>query len=497
MSRSIATALYSAAQVRELDRRAIEGCGISGHALMQRAAAAAWAALRTRWPDAHRIVVVCGKGNNGGDGYELARLARMAGCAARVLEIDSAPRHDDAATARAAWLAMAAIEPCSAQALADADVIVDAIFGTGLSRAPDDTAQAAIAAINAARAGGAGVLAIDLPSGLIADTGARPGLAVTADLTVTFIGRKFGLYSGEGPALCGAVVFDDLAVPDSIFSSMPAVATLIDRSMMPAWLPPRARSAHKGDHGHVLLIGGDTGMAGAILIAARAALRAGAGLVSVATRAVHAAALTAAQPEVMFHGADDEPALRALIERASVIAIGPGLGQGVWARTAFALACGASQPLVIDADGLNLLAGSSLRRERWILTPHPGEAGRLLGLASAAVQADRAAAAAALRARHGGVIVLKGAGSLVLGEQLRVCPYGNPGMAAGGMGDALTGIVAAFVAQGRALALDLETAAAAAVTAHAQAGDHAAADRGERGLTASDLIDSLGQAVNP
>ncbi|GAC1627296.1 MAG: bifunctional ADP-dependent NAD(P)H-hydrate dehydratase/NAD(P)H-hydrate epimerase [Nevskia sp.] len=491
--KSIAAELYSAAQVRELDRRAIELCGIPGYTLMQRAAAAAWVALRARWPAAQRIAVVCGSGNNGGDGYGIARLAQAAGRRVRVFELDEAARRGDAATARAAWLAQGTIEAFDAEALLTRDVVVDAIFGIGLSRAPQGLAKTAIAAINTARGAGAGVLAVDIPSGLHADTGALPGVAVEADLTVSFIGRKLGLHTGQGPACTGQLVYDRLAVPDSVYEDLPPLATLIEREELRRWLPPRRRSAHKGDHGHVLLGGGDPGMTGASLFAARAALRAGAGYVSVATRAAPVGALVAAQPEIMFHGVESEAELRALFGRAEVVAIGPGLGTGDWGRRALDATLSLNRPLVLDADALNLIAGRDLRRDDWLLTPHPGEAGRLLGIATAAVNADRAAAAQALRARYGGVAVLKGAGSLVCGERLRVCAYGNPGMAVGGMGDALTGIAAAFVAQG----LALETAAAAAVTAHALAGDLAAQRGGERGLAPSDLIEALREIVNP
>ena len=491
--KNIAAGLYSAAQVRELDRCAIERCGVPGYTLMQRAAQAAWTALRDRWPVARRIAVVCGRGNNGGDGYELARLAQSTACDVRVFEIDGAARSGDAATARASWLERGRVERFDAGVLAGCEVVVDAIFGIGLSRAPDGLAKVAIEAINAAHAGSAGVLAIDIPSGLDADTGTAPGVAVEADLTVTFIGRKLGLHTGQGPAHAGQIVFDALSVPDPVHDAQMPVARLIQRSELRDWLPPRRRTAHKGDHGHVLLIGGDHGMAGAILIAARAALRSGAGFVSVATRAAHVGALVAAQPEIMFHGVESDGELLALSARAEVVAIGPGLGLDTWGRAMLDAALSMSIPLVLDADALNLIAGRGVSREHWLLTPHPGEAGRLLGLSTAAVNADRIAAARALRTRYGGVAVLKGAGSIIGGQHLRICPYGNPGMAVGGMGDALTGIAAAFIAQG----LAIETAAAAAVAAHAIAGDLAAARGGERGLAPSDLIDVLRDVVNP
>lgn len=487
--------LYDAAAARELDRRLIEGCGIAGYALMCKAAAACWRELRAAWPQARKITVLCGSGNNGGDGYEVARLARAAGCDVGVVELALRTPSGDAATARRAWLAggghcrswndVRGVAP-------DTEVIVDALFGTGLSRPPAGAAADAIAEINARHRAGCGVLAVDVPSGLEVDRGAAPGACVEADLSVTFIGRKFGLHTGAGVDHAGRVIYDPLVPEVSTIDRPPALAHLLDVDEVRVALPPRRRGAHKGDHGHVLIVGGDHGMAGAALMAARAALRAGAGLVTVATRAEHAAALTAAQPEVMFRGVRVADDLTALLERADAVAVGPGLGQSEWARALWVAVAGRPR-LVVDADALNLLAGTPRRGESWILTPHPGEAARLLACSTREVQADRGAALRALAQRYGGYPVLKGAGSLIwLGGGVALCPYGNPGMGVGGMGDALTGIVAACLAQGLAPAV----AATTGVLVHALAGDAAAA-RGERGLLPSDLIDQIRTVVNP
>lgn len=487
----MASRFYSSAQVRELDRRAIAR-GIAGYALMQRAAAAAWRELLRRWPKAQRLALLCGPGNNGGDGYELARLARAAGLEVEAFQVGAPAGSGDAATARKAWLDDGGRAPDYRGQPVAADVVVDALFGIGLARAPEGAAQAAILAINAARGTGAGVLALDVPSGLDADRGATPGDAVRADLTVTFIGAKPGLHTGAGPDQAGQVVFDNLRVPPAVYDGVAALAEGLRPASLAAVLPRRARTAHKGDMGHVLLVGGDAGMAGAILLAARAALRAGAGWVSVATREAHAASLTAAQPEIMCHGVEDPRALRGLFERASVIALGPGLGRSEWSRGLWSQAMSAPQPAVLDADGLNWLAENPSRRDDWVLTPHPGEAARLLGCSTADIQRDRAAGARQLRERYGGVAVLKGAGTLVQGESLALCPYGNPGMAVGGMGDVLCGLIAGLLAQG----LGPESAARAGVLAHALAADRAAA-RGERGLAPSDLLREFQPLLNP
>jgi len=339
--------------------------------------------------------------------------------------------------------------------------------------------------------GGAGVLAIDVPSGLAADTGAVFETAVVADLTVTFIGNKLGLYTGEGPDHTGAIVFASLEAPLQRFADLSPHARLMDRSDLSKALPPRPRIAPKNSNGHVLIIGGDFGMAGAALLAARAALRAGAGLVVVATRREHAAALASAQPEITFRGVESADDLAPLLIRATVVAIGPGLGQHEWGRALWA-AVRERDALVVDADALNLLAEAPFRNESWILTPHPGEGARLLDVEIRDVQNDRITAVCALRSRYGGVAVLKGAGSLVAGDIPWLCSYGNPGMGVGGMGDVLTGVIAGLRAQG----LAAELAARIGVLAHALAGDRSAVG-GERGLLPSDLLAELRPIINP
>lgn len=484
---------YASAAVHELERRAI-AAGDSGYALMQRAAAAAFAQLAWHWPRAQRIGVLCGPGNNGGDGYELARLARAAGCDAQLWQVGKPGEREESVQARKAWrVTGGAVTEYRAQTLEGFDVLVDGIFGTGLARAPGGAAQAAIAAINAGRSAGAGVLALDVPSGLDADRGSAPGEVVTADVTASFIAAKAGLYTGFGPDHAGQVVLDDLHAPPATYDGVPVLAGALDASTLKAALPRRARSAHKGDHGHVLLIGGDEGMGGALLLAARAAQRAGAGLLSLVTRKAYAAAITAAQPELMCHGLEEPRQLRGLLDRAGVIALGPGLGRGEWGREIFAHALSARQPMVIDADGLNWLAENPAHRANWVLTPHPGEAARLLGCSTIEIQNDRFKAAHDLREKFGGVVVLKGAGTLVQGAATGLCAHGNPGMAVGGMGDVLCGLIAGLIAQG----LAPEDAAQAGVAAHALAGDAAVRRRGERGLTPSDLIEGLRAQLNP
>jgi NAD(P)H-hydrate epimerase len=333
-----------------------------------------------------------------------------------------------------------------------------------------------------------------VPSGLHSDTGHAADIAVCAQLTVTFIANKMGLYTGAGPDYAGEVVLADLAVPATVVSRVEPLAELHAVADLQSLATPRLRAAHKGSYGHVLVIGGDHGMAGAVRLAGEAALRSGAGLVTVATRAQHAAAISTGCPELICQGVENGQQLRTLMATASVIVIGPGLGQSGWARGLLAAVLESHLPVVADADALNLLAREPASRQHWILTPHPGEAARLLGQDTAAIQSDRLAAAVAINHRYGGVTVLKGAGTLVCdGEQHpMVCGAGNPGMATAGMGDVLSGVLGGLLAQGLA---PLQ-AARAGVCVHACAGDHAAQD-GERGLLARDVIAALRGVLNP
>jgi hydroxyethylthiazole kinase-like uncharacterized protein yjeF len=485
--------LYSPSAVRAIDAFAIDVLGTAGRELMERAGRAAYAALRERWPQARALRIVCGIGNNAGDGFVLARLALADGLDAQVLQLGDARRLQGAAQAVAADYTAAGGTSVafSAAALEAAEVVVDAIFGTGLDRPVRGEWAAAIAAINAA---GRPVLALDICSGIHGGTGAVLGDAVRAELTVSFIGLKAGLFTGAGPAYSGDVHLDDLNMPGQAYGAAAPCARLSGSRQVADALPARRRDAHKGHFGHVLVVGGDHGFGGAARMAAEAAGRVGAGLVSVATRGEHVPALLAARPESMVMAVAGALDLQPLLERASVVVIGPGLGLDAWGRALFERVLDFEGPLVVDADGLNLLAQAPHRRGNWVLTPHPGEAGRLLGTSAAKVQAQRFDAAARLVARYGGTIILKGAGTIVAAEEQlpRVCPAGNPGMASGGMGDVLSGVLGGLLAQG----LAPFQAAAVGVHVHAQAADLAARE-GERGMLALDLMPHLRALVNP
>ena len=485
-------ALYGAQQLAEIDRRATQE-GLPGETLMQRAGEAAFRSISARWPVSRHWLVYAGAGNNGGDGYVVAREALQAGCEVTVAALGE-PREDSTAgrMARAFTEAGGRVVPWDEAAPQEADLVVDALFGIGLNRALEGDAAAAVDAINAA---GRPVAAIDIPSGLVADTGAAAGSVVQAALTITFIGLKLGLFTGIGPRVRGRLVYSRIGVPEQIDREMQPLALRITGAFVRQVLRPRLRDAHKGHFGHVLVAGGDSGTGGAVSLAAQAALRTGAGLVSAMTRPEHVPALIAARPEIMAHGLDENADFPEAAARATVAALGPGLGQSAWSRRVWETGLALDRPLVVDADGLNLLARHPQRRDDWILTPHPGEAARLLDTDVPSVEKDRLQAVHALTERYGGVVVLKGVGTLVAAAgsgEAWLCDRGNPGMASGGMGDALTGVIASLLAQG----LDPLTAARTGVWLHASAADRASLD-GERGLLASDLIAELRHGANP
>ncbi len=482
--------LYTVEKTRELDRVTIEEFDVSGTVLMERAGTVAFETLKDHWSGAKALCIVCGTGNNGGDGFVLARLAYEQGLQVEVLIVgDGNKIKGDALSAKQR------LEGCGVNTkvygngkLPLSDLVVDAIFGTGLK---GEISGDALHAVNAVNQHGTPVLALDIPSGLLADTGHVLGEVVQADVTISFVGLNQGLLTAKGPGCCGELIFDDLQIPSGVALKVPASVRRLDFSSLV--FKKRDKESHKGLFGHVLVVGGDVGMSGAARLACEAALRTGAGLVSLATRYAHASVISSVRPEIMSHPAERENEIQFLIEKANVVAIGPGLGKSDWAATLFAAAISSDKPLVVDADALNLLAVEHIRRDNWILTPHPGEAARLLGITVEDVQADRFSAVQQIAEKFGGAAVLKGNGSLVYSAGATyLCDKGNPGMASGGMGDVLTGIIASLLAQG----FSLTDAATVGVHLHSAAGDAAAKGAGERGLLASDLMPAIRRLIN-
>ena len=478
--------LYDAAGCRELDRIAIEEWGMAGFELMTEAGRRAFDDARELWPAARSVAVACGGGNNGGDGYVVAALAREAGFEVTLVAsapVSGADAKRAAALAADSGVRATPLSESSRGAFEGAALIVDAILGTGVASAPRGAAAAAIELVNAARLP---VLAIDVPSGLDASTGHAPGAVVDAAATSTFIGFKAGLVTGRGPDHCGEIRFHDLGVPRGVHERVAPVARRVDARLVEGWLPERRPCAHKGDMGHVLLIGGNRGMSGALRIAAEAAARSGAGLVTAMTRATHAHSINVRQPEIMTRGVGERPGAgdAALAARASALAVGPGLGRDAWAKRLFDFAHAGEAPLVVDADALERLAARPTRRADRVLTPHPKEAARLLDATTEEIDRDRFAAVAAIVERYGGVCVLKGRGTLIADcERVFLCDRGNPGMASGGMGDCLTGVIAALLGRG----LPPLRAAVVGAWIHAAAADLEARRSGVNGMLASDL----------
>ena len=502
--------VVTAIEMRALDRATIDEIGLPGAVLMETAGRAVAAAAAEHAAGGH-VAVVCGPGNNGGDGFVAARVLRERGadaavylaCAREAVRGDARLHLD--ALERSGGVVFdvsgAAHLEEHAAAIAGAAVIVDALFGTGVTRPIEGHAAAVIARIN--QAPGV-VVAADLPSGIDADTGAVLGVAVEADVTVTMGALKVGLASAPGFVLAGEVRVAEIGIPRALIVAQGARAGLVEADDLRAIAPRPAPMDHKGSRGHVLVVGGSPGRRGAARLSANAALRAGAGLVTLA--GAGSGEIGAADP-VMTASCDDPGALAALAEGKDAIVIGPGMARGDAGRALVDAALAAGVPVVLDADALNHLAGGTgsghLGLERVaaatapaVLTPHPGEAARLLGVATAAIEADRLAAVRRLAAASRAVVVLKGARTVVcdgtLGDEfVSINPTGGPALATGGTGDVLAGAIGALLAQGVAAA----DAARLAVWVHGVAGELAGEALGNRAATATDVTDRLGLAL--
>lgn len=485
--------IYPVDVVREIDRCAIEGHGIAGYELMKRAARAAYDEARRSYPGTENWLVLAGPGNNAGDAYVLARLAANDGVGVVVLALaDPALLSGDAGTAMADYVDSGGrIETFTGVLPGPVDLIVDGLFGSGLVREVDGDYATVIELCNDHHVP---VLALDIPSGIAGDSGRACGHAMRAHVTVGFVGLKPGYFLGDGIDHTGRLVFAGIGVPGDCYPVEQAVLDRIPDKLAGQLLGARRRNAHKGDFGHVLVVGGAPGMPGAALMAGMSALRAGAGRVTVATHPAHASQFVARCPELMVRGIESAASLAPLLDNASVVALGPGMGEDDWSQAVFAAAAAPELPAVWDAGALTLLAAGISTHPDRIITPHPGEAGRLLGRSAGEVESDRLAALDDLVDIVGGVVVLKGGCTLVgqSGRTPRVSTRGNPGMATAGSGDILTGVIAALRAQG----LSIADAALLGVDAHARAGDLAAED-GIRGLIATDLLPGIRRALNP
>ena len=482
--------LYNIEQVKRFDRIAIEEFSIPGFTLMERAGQFAFSVMQKKWPQVKDVTVFCGTGNNGGDGYVLSSIAKKQGYKVKVYQVGNKNITGDALFAyNKAIENGVTIIPWDKEKI-KSDLIVDAILGTGVKGALKSEYLEVIEFINTTAIP---VLAIDLPSGLDANTGVPLGATVCSDVVVTFIGLKQGLFTGQARDYYKEIFFSDLSVPREIYEKVCSSAIRLDLCFLKKSIPKRRDSAHKGECGRVVVVGGAPGMSGAVRMAGEAALRVGAGLVTIATHHQHAAYLPVARPELVCFGVNNGNDLIKIITKAKVLLVGPGLGQNDWSEEIFKVVMQSDLPKVIDADGLNLLSKHPFQCHNCILTPHPGEASRLLQITTSEVENNRFQAIESLHKQYGSIIILKGAGTLVnFKNKVGICDLGNSGMATAGMGDVLAGMVVGLLAQG----LKLEDAAALGVYLHAAAGDLIASEKGKYGMLATDLLSEIRRLLN-
>lgn len=498
--------LYSVAQIRQIEKRAIELENTTAEHLMISAAKFCLHSLQEKWPDETKLTLYCGTGNNGGDGLYFALLAQEAGYQVEVVMLapsktEGEPKHLSAIRLK---LRQAGIEPIifSSSFIPSGKILVDALFGIGLHGALKPEYREVIEHINFyGKQTNAKVLAVDIPSGLDADTGSVTDIAIKADMTVSFIAYKPGLLTGIGPAYCGDIVISKLGLSDAVFQDIQPFCKQITSQTIQAHLPVRGKTAHKNDFGHVVVIGGgELHLAGAGLLSALAALKIGAGLVSLVVPSKSYMRISHAPAELMCYAIDNfNQETAGFLANADVIVIGPGLGQNAWSKQALTYVLMLNKQVVYDADALNLIAKDDLGASMFltdenksIFTPHPGEAARLLNTSSDKLQQDRFHACQSLATQYRATAVLKGAGSLIYNQthQFSMCAVSEPALATAGTGDVLTGIIAGLWAQG----LHTHDAASCGVGLHAFLAQGQSKKMGHRGFMASDIIEALSHA---
>ncbi|WP_194436649.1 NAD(P)H-hydrate dehydratase [Vibrio fluminensis] len=481
--------LFLAQQVKQGEVAAANSAGVSMYQLMLAAGESVFELLLTQYSQKAKVLVLCGGGNNGGDGYVVAKLALQQEMTVDVFALKS-PKllTGDAQKAYQDFISAGGRLLANEPELGSYDVAVDAVLGTGLQGQVRDAIAGVILKVNQARLP---VIAVDVPSGLCSDTGMPLGVSIQAAHTVTFIGIKQGLVTGQARRYVGSLSCAGLGI-ERYFNQQNSAVGYWDLPQLLSLLKPRDLCAHKGTLGKALLIGGDFGMGGAILIASKACLKTGAGLTACLTDERNVMAGLVASPEVMF-APWESIHIGERLDWCDAIALGPGLGHSERAKQLFLKVRQSSTSKVLDADALRFLSQHPSRDSKRIITPHPGEAALLLGCTVNDVESNRYQAAQKLQVRYGGVVVLKGAGTIIHdGSHSYVCGAGNPGMATGGMGDALTGILVSLLAQGFGVSL----AARIGVMIHSYAADLNAKQNGIVGLSASDVIGALRVVVN-
>ncbi|MEW6998814.1 NAD(P)H-hydrate dehydratase [Colwelliaceae bacterium BS250] len=491
LSTSIPQHAYDAEMVKSNEGIIAKQKGLSLYQLMELAGKSAFDLFVQQWPSSKTILIVCGSGNNAGDGFVFARLARQSGFHIYVHTLASKDEYrGDAAIACEHFIdSGGSFHKINEIDFKRVDVIVDAILGTGVV---GDVRENYAYMINFINKLPQPILSLDLPSGLHADTGQIQGACIVATISVTFIAIKKGMLTGQAKAYCGDIYLAGLGI-DKQFSDQITSSIYLNNEQYLTPLAKRSAVSHKGHSGRVLVVAGNKGMPGAARLSSEAALRCGAGLVSLVCHQDNQIIVASTRPELLLLDAKKLTAENdSNIVNVDIILIGPGLGTDEWAKQCYAAIIAADTPLVVDADALNLLAKKPSYRDNWVLTPHPGEAARLLGCSIKQIELDRFAAVRAIALKYGGVCVLKGAGTLISnGEDVVINLTGNAGMASGGMGDVLAGIIATLSLQSN----NMFAASCYGVYLHGKAGDIAAKD-GEKGLLASDLLPIIRQLVN-
>ena len=493
--------LYTSEETKKLDNLAIRKQKVPAFTLMKRASEFSFNVLLNNWPNTKKVFVFCGKGNNAGDGYLIAYLAKEIGLESFIIQASpsnkitgaSKKAFELAATSKVKKISLSSFNK---QSLKDS-VIVDALLGTGIKGTVRSGVSKLILQINK-KSKSTPILSVDIPSGICSNTGVGLGAHIKADVTATFVGRKRGCFTSIGRTASGNVVFNGLGISSSIRNQVKTNCHLLDMEKNLPKLKNRKGDAHKGDFGHVLVVGGDKGFGGAAILASKAAVFSGSGLVRLATRSLHVEAALSSCPELMVTGIESGQDLEGLLAKSTVVVIGPGLGQSAWSeqmlQRTFMEAKNRNLPVVLDADGLNLLSKLKFSvgtPKKMVSTPHPGEAARLLNKEVNEIQSDRFKSVISLQKKLGSVSVLKGSGSLVCfarggKQEIGICGAGNAGMAKGGMGDVLAGLIGSFISQG----LSLVEATESAVDLHSKAADIASLELGMT-LSPTDVIRNI------
>jgi len=494
---NIPSEIYPSSVVRDIDNYAIYNMEISTYDLMLEAGKTIHRFIHEYFPSIKKIVLFCGVGNNGGDGFVLARLLMESGLNVIVVKIEPINGYPEAAEKalslylRSGGHVLTFEGDVDFLAKLNADLYIDAILGLGVSRSVTGLYLEAINYLNSLDSP---ILSIDIPSGLNSDTGMPMKTAVRADITLVLVALKQGLFLGSAADYVGKIFFESLNITKKVYDNFKPSLKMMDASILPAILPKRLASSHKGSHGTLLIVGGDENMGGAVSLAAESALRSGIGMVKIATHPKNRDFILRKIPEVLCYGIVKRKQLEPLLGGINAIVLGPGLGKSIWSKELYDIAINSNIPLVVDADALSFLSKAKQKRNNWILTPHPGEAGMLLDTNSESIQSDRVNSISRISKNYGGVVVLKGHNTLVMKDKdkfPKVCRYGNPGMATAGMGDLLAGMIGSFLAQ----KISLTDASLAGVMIHALAGDSASKE-GEKGMIPSDLIPYIRKLVD-